>query len=133
LSQLEIAESINNRRLEIWNTYYEALKTLAEEGKIELPYIPVECVQNAHMFYIKTKDLEERTAFISYLGSKGIKAVFHYVPLHTAKAGKKYGEFVGEDKWTTRESERLVRLPMFYGLKDEEIHYVIDVVKEFYI
>lgn len=132
LSQLENAESINNRRLEIWNTYYKSLKILEEERKIELPYIPSDCVHNAHMFYIKTKNLEERTAFISYLGSKGIKSVFHYVPLHTAKAGKKYGEFVGEDKYTTKESERLVRLPMFYGLKDEEIYHVINAVKEFY-
>ena len=132
LPQLEIADEINNRRLEIWKKYNEELKHLEEKGKIERPYIPEECEHNAHMFYIKTKDLQERTAFISYLGSKGIKAVFHYVPLHSSIAGRKYGEFVGEDKWTTRESERLVRLPMFYALEDESVEYVIDMVNEFY-
>lgn len=132
LPQLEIADQINERRLEIWRLYYNALKGLEEEGKIELPYIPAECKHNAHMFYIKTKNLEERTAFISYLAQKGIKAVFHYVPLHSSIAGKKYGQFIGEDKYTTKESERLVRLPMFYALKDEDVEYVISVIKEFY-
>ena len=132
LPQLEIADEINQQRLHIWKMYHQAFKTLEKQGKIELPCIPKECSHNAHMYYIKTKDLEERTAFIEYLASRGIKAVFHYVPLHSSIAGRKYGEFVGEDVWTTRESERLVRLPMFYALKDEDVHYIIDVVKEFY-
>ncbi len=132
LPQLEIAEKINDRRLELWNIYYNELKELEESEKIALPYIPEECQHNAHMFYIKTGDLEERTKLIKYLNDNGIKAVFHYVPLHTSEAGKKYGEFVGEDRNTTRESNRLVRLPMFYALKDEEVRYVADKIKAFY-
>ncbi len=130
--QLEIADEINNRRLELWQLYYDALAVLADQGKIELPYIPDECSHNAHMFYIKTRSLKERTRLIAYLAEHDIKAVFHYVPLHTSKAGMKFGEFVGEDRYTTKESERLVRLPMFYALKNEEAEYVADVVKKFY-
>jgi dTDP-4-amino-4,6-dideoxygalactose transaminase len=133
LPQLEIADEINERRLQIWNLYYNELKELKEAGKIELPYIPPECKHNAHMFYIKTRDLEERTRLIEYLGNNDIKAVFHYVPLHSSIAGKKYGEFVGEDRYTTKESERLLRLPMFNALTDEEVKYVSDKVREFYI
>lgn len=132
LPQLEIAESINQKRLNIWNRYYEGLKALAKENRIELPFVPEECQHNAHMFYIKTRDLEERTAFINYLYAKGIKSVFHYVPLHSAVAGYKYGQFVGEDINTTKESERLVRLPLYYALKDEEVDYVIENVISFY-
>ena len=130
--QLEIADEINNRRLELWQLYYDALTVLADQEKIELPYIPDECSHNAHMFYIKTRSLKERTRLIAYLAEYDIKAVFHYVPLHTSKAGMKFGEFVGEDRYTTKESERLVRLPMFYALKNEEAEYVADVVKKFY-
>lgn len=131
-AQLEEAETINNNRLDSWNKYYAGLRELEEQGKIELPYIPEECVHNAHMFYIKAKDLQERTELISYLKENGVSAVFHYVPLHSAPAGMKYGRFSGEDVYTTKESERLVRLPMYYGLKEEEIQKVIDTVKEFY-
>lgn len=131
-AQLEIAEEINDARLKIWNTYYEGLSGLAEEGKIELPVIPKDCVHNAHMFYFKTKDLEERTALIDFMKEKGILVVFHYVPLHSAEAGKKFGRFHGEDTYTTKESERLVRLPLYYGLTDEENGYIIDMVKAFY-
>lgn len=131
-AQLEMAEEINEIRLRRWNQYYENLKPLEEAGKIELPVIPEECVHNAHMFYIKTKDLEERTEFIQYLKEKGVWAVFHYIPLHTAPAGLKFGRFHGEDEYTTRESERLVRLPMFYKLTEEEVDYICNVVKEFY-
>ena len=131
-AQLENAEKIYDNRMETWNRYYSELKDLAEAGAIELPYIPKDCVHNAHMFYIKTKDLEERTQFIDYMNQKGIKCVFHYIPLHTAPAGKKYGIFCGEDKYTTAESERLVRLPLYYGMKEEDLVYVIDVVKTFY-
>lgn len=132
LPQLEIADEINKRRLDLWSLYYHELKDLEEKGKIELPYIPQECKHNAHMFYIKTRDLKERTDLISYLEAREIKAVFHYVPLHSSIAGRKYGTFVGEDRYTTKESERLVRLPMFYALKDEEVRMVADAVHRFY-
>ena len=131
-AQLQKADEINENRLQSWNRYYEGLKDLEEAGKIELPYVPEYCEHNAHMFYIKAKDLQERTALISFLKENGIQAVFHYIPLHSAPAGKKFGRFNGEDKYTTRESERLMRLPMYYGLKDEEVQYIISKVKEFY-
>lgn len=131
-AQLELAEQINEDRMHSWKLYYEALKPLQEEGRIELPYIPEECEHNAHMFYLKAKDLEERTALISYLKEAGISSVFHYIPLHTAPAGLKYGRFHGEDVYTTRESERLVRLPMYYHLKEGDIQTVTDCVKRFY-
>lgn len=131
-AQLEIAEEINNQRLKCWNRYYDNLKGLKEIGKIELPYIPNDCKHNAHMFYIKAKNIEERTSLIQYLKENGILAVFHYIPLHTAPAGIKYGRFHGEDKYTTKESERLLRLPMYYGLELEEVDKVSEVVKGFY-
>ena len=131
-AQLEMAEEINDARLSVWNRYYEGLKELKEEGKIELPYIPEGCVHNAHMFYIKAKDLEERSALISFLKENGILSVFHYIPLHSAPAGLKYGEFRGEDEYTTKESERLARLPMYYGLTMEQVDYIISKVREFY-
>jgi dTDP-4-amino-4,6-dideoxygalactose transaminase len=132
LPQLEIADEINKKRLQLWNLYYQELKELEEKQKIELPYIPPECKHNAHMFYIKTRNLNERTDLINYLADHDIKAVFHYVPLHSSVAGKKYGNFVGEDRYTTKESERLLRLPMFYALKEEEVRYVADVIRRFY-
>ena len=131
-AQLEMADDINNARLHTWNRYYEGLKELQEAGKIELPVIPEGCVHNAHMFYIKAKDLEERTALISYLKANQILAVFHYIPLHSAPAGLKYGRFHGEDVYTTKESERLCRLPLYYGLTDEQVDYIISKVKAFY-
>ena len=132
-AQLEMAEEINNKRLACWNRYYENLKGLEEAGKITLPTIPDGCVHNAHMFYLKAKDLEERTAFIDFMKKKkDILTVFHYIPLHNAPAGVKFGRFHGEDVYTTRESERLVRLPMYYSLSLEEVDYISDAVKEFY-
>ena len=131
-AQLEMAEEINDARLAIWNRYYDGLKELKEAGKIELPYVPKECVHNAHMFYIKAKDLEERTKLISFLKENGVLSVFHYIPLHSAPAGLKYGEFRGKDEYTTKESERLARLPMYYGLQMEQVDYIISMVKEFY-
>ena len=133
LSQLEMAEEINSKRLQLWDSYYQGLKELEEAGRIELPYIPAECRHNAHMFYIKVKDLDERTKLLQYLGACGIKAVFHYVPLHSSKAGKQYGDFVGKDRYTTRESERLIRLPMFYSLGKDEVGYVVEKVGNFYL
>lgn len=131
-AQLEMAEEINKNRLESWNRYYEELSVLKEDGVIELPFIPDGCVHNAHMFYIKTRNLEERTRFISFLKENGIMAVFHYIPLHNAPAGQKYGRFYGEDKYTTAESERLVRLPLYYGLTEEDQSKVIAMVRKFY-
>ena len=131
-AQLEMADEINDARLAIWDRYYEGLKELEEIGKIELPYIPEDCVHNAHMFYVKAKDLEERTELISFLKENGILCVFHYIPLHSAPAGLKFGEFFGEDEYTTKESERLARLPMYYGLEMEQVEYIISKVKEFY-
>ena len=105
---------------------------LCRWSMVQLPVIPPECEHNAHMFYIKTKDLEERTALIAHLKEKGIAAVFHYVPLHSAKAGSLYGHFHGEDRYTTRESERLLRLPMYYGLSAEDVSYVTEQIRGFY-
>lgn len=131
-AELLQADMINDDRLKSWNRYYNSLKELEDKGFIELPYIPQDCKHNAHMFYFKTKDIEIRTRLISYLKENGVAAVFHYIPLHSADAGLKYGRFHGEDKYTTKESERLVRLPMFYDLKDEEVDYVVEKVKAFY-
>ena len=131
-AQLEHAEEINADRLKSWNMYYELLKPLARDGKIELPYVPEECQHNGHMFYIKAKDLEERTRLTVFLKDNGVHAVFHYIPLHSAPAGKTYGEFRGEDKYTTRESERLLRLPMYYGLTEHEVELIVSKVKKFY-
>ena len=131
-AQLEWADQINKERLKAWNQYKKELKPLQDRERIELPIVPNGCSHNAHMFYIKAKDLEERTKLIQYLKNNGILAVFHYIPLHTAPAGIKYGRFVGEDKYTTKESERLLRLPMYYGLNESEISYVTDKIIEFY-
>lgn len=131
-AQLEVADEINDIRLSRWKSYYEKLLPLAESGRIELPFIPEGCVHNGHMFYIKTGDLEERTALIDFLKKNGILAVFHYVPLHTAPAGMKFGRFHGEDRYTTKESDRILRLPMFYKLTEEEVGYISGKVKEFY-
>ncbi len=131
-AQLEMAEEINDARLACWERYYENLKPLAEAGYIELPVVPEGCVHNAHMFYLKAKDIEERTELIAYLKTKGVMSVFHYIPLHTAPAGLKFGRFHGEDKYTTRESERLTRLPMFYGLTLEQVDFICEQVKSFY-
>lgn len=131
-AQLEVAEEINNDRLTTWQHYYNGLKELEEDDKIELPYVPEECIHNAHMFYIKAKDLAERTALINYLKQNGISAVFHYIPLHTSPAGQKFGRFYGRDVYTTKESEKLVRLPMYYNLKEEDCQNVIETIKRFY-
>lgn len=131
-AQLEVADEINDNRLATWNAYYEAFKPLEEKGYIELPTIPVGCVHNAHMFYIKLKDLEARTDFIEALKKDGVNCVFHYIPLHSAPAGHKFGRFDGEDEYTTKESERLVRLPLYYNLTLEDREHVIDSVKKYF-
>lgn len=131
-AQLEVAEQINKKRLDLWDNYYNGLHDLQEQEYLELPYIPSECQHNAHMFYIKLKNLDQRTQMLDYLRKKGIYAVFHYVPLHSSKAGKEFGEFVGDDIYTTKESDRLLRLPMFYGLSMELSDYVIDCIHGFF-
>lgn len=131
-AQLEQAGMINEARLKCWELYHEMLMPLQEEGIIELPFIPEGCAHNAHMFYIKAKDLQERTALIAYLKERGVMAVFHYIPLHSAPAGRQFGRFHGEDVYTTRESERLLRLPMYYGLTEEDIEKTVMGIREFY-
>mgnify|MGYP005749060445 CR=1 FL=1 len=126
--QLEKVEEINANRLNTWGKYNEAFKNLEEQGLVDLPVVPKYCDHNAHMFYLKLKSIEERTDFIEHLKAKGISSVFHYIPLHSSPAGKKYSCFFGQDIYTTRESERLVRLPMFYGMSEESVGKVIDGV-----
>ena len=131
-AQLEMAEEINSDRLKSWRAYDEAFRELKERGLAELPTVPAGCVHNAHMYYLKCRDLAERTALIRFLKERDILAVFHYVPLHSAPAGLKYGRFAGEDRYTTRESDRLVRLPLYYGLTPEDQAKVIAAVRAFY-
>ena len=131
-AQLEMAEKIREDRLKSWNYYHEELRSLADAGYIEQPFIPDYAEHNAHMYYIKTKDLETRGKLIDFLAKREIHTVFHYVPLHSAPAGQKFGRFHGEDKYTTKESERLLRLPMYYQLKEEDQEQVVKAVKEFY-
>lgn len=131
-AQLEKADEINNDRLATWQAYNEAFQPLADAGKLVIPTIPDGCVHNAHMYYLKCRDLVQRTELISYLKERGILAVFHYVPLHSAPAGQKFGRFHGEDVYTTRESDRLVRLPMYYNLTEADRNIVIDSVKRFF-
>ena len=129
---LEKADEINQNRLNSWKKYYDGLKELENRGFIELPKIPDGCVQNAHMFYIKVKDLEERTALLDYLKENRIYAVFHYIPLHSSEAGLKFSKFIGEDKFTTIESKRLIRLPIYYKLEDKDIKYIVNTIYKFF-
>lgn len=131
-AQLLEADKINENRLATWGKYYAAFEQLEKEGFVERPVIPAECRHNAHMFYLKAKDLEERTALISFLKKNGIVASFHYIPLHNAPAGKKFGVFHGEDVYTTKESDRLLRLPMYYNLTGSDSDKVIEYVIKFY-
>ena len=131
-AQLQRADEINNDRLNTWKRYRKAFEPIANKGLVELQTIPEECEHNAHMFYIKLKDLEERTKFIAYLRQNEIYSSFHYVPLHSAPAGLKFGRFNGDDVYTTRESERLTRLPMYYGIEKHDIDEVIDCALKFF-
>lgn len=131
-AQLEAADAINEDRLNTWNRYYEALLPLAERRLIELPVIPEGCVHNAHMFYLKCRSLEERTRFIAFMRQCGVQCVFHYVPLHSAPAGLKYGSFHGEDRFTTELSNRLVRLPLYYRLSQSDRETVIQSAYRFF-
>lgn len=132
-AQLEVADLINQNRINSWNLYYKSLKDMEMQGILELPTIPKECVHNAHMFYIKVKNLQVRTALINFLKGRNIHSVFHYIPLHSSPAGLQYGTFHGEDKYTTKESERLLRLPLYYGIGQNEIDYIVSCIKEFWI
>lgn len=131
-AQLELAKEITKARLERWEQYHTQLQPLQERGILELPVIPEGCIHNGHMYYAKAKDMEERTRLLAFLKENGILSVFHYVPLHTAPAGLKFGEFRGEDIYTTKESERLFRLPLFFTLKESEVDYIVRKIKEFY-
>lgn len=131
-AQLEQADKINNDRLATWTAYWNAFQSLPNSSSV-LPSIPAECVHNAHIFYIKLRNLQERTAFITHMKERGVNCVFHYVPLHSSPAGLKYGRFSGEDVYTTRESERLVRLPLYYGMTENDRCTVIDAVDEFFL
>ena len=131
-AQLEAADQINESRLSVWSRYDEAFRPLADSGRIEVPFVPEGRAHNAHMFYIKCRDLEERTAFISYMKEREIGCVFHYIPLHSSPAGQKFGRFDGEDKFTTKESDRLVRLPLWYKMSDEQVSFVIESAKSFF-
>lgn len=131
-AQLEVADTINDFRLRVWKRYYQNLVALKNRGNIELPVVPAHCEHNAHMFYIKTKDLHERTHLIEFLRGKEIMAVFHYVPLHQSVAGKEYGRFCGQDDCTVKESERLVRLPLWFGMADEDVDAVVAALVDFY-
>ncbi|MDZ7819163.1 MAG: dTDP-4-amino-4,6-dideoxygalactose transaminase [Aliarcobacter sp.] len=129
---LEKADEINENRLDSWKKYYDRLKELENKGHIELPIIPDGCSHNAHMFYLKVKDLETRTKLIDYLKENNILSVFHYVPLHSSPAGLKFGKFIDNDKFTTIESERLIRLPIYFNIKNDDINYIIENIKQFF-
>ena len=130
-AQLEEAEKINRKRRLIYDSYHERLEDLEAQGKLFRPVVPKGCEHNAHMYYIKLKDLETRSRFIAYLKERSIYSAFHYVPLHSSPAGQKFGRFAGEDRYTTRESERLVRLPMFYDLTIDQVDYITEKIREF--
>ena len=131
-AQLECADQINEQRLGCWREYDRLLAPLAESGKILCPTVPDMCVHNAHMYYIKLKDIKTRDEIVRFLKGKGIGSVFHYIPLHSSPAGLRFGRFDGDDIYTTKESERLTRLPMYYGLQMEDVHYVVDTIKSFF-
>ena len=129
---LEKSDEINNYRTKIWNQYYSQLEDLASQDLITLPIIPKHCIHNAHMFYLKVKNLKVRTNLLKFLKSNNIFSVFHYIPLHSSKAGKNFGKFSGKDLYTTTESERLIRLPIYYGLNNIEVEYIINTIKKSY-
>ena len=131
-AELEEADLINDNRLKTWDIYYQALLPLASGGKLELPVIPDGCRHNAHMFYVKLRDLEERTSFISYLKDRGITSVFHYIPLHSSPAGMRFGHFDGDDQYTTSESNRLARLPLYFNLEEKDLGYIISSIYSFF-
>ena len=131
-AQLQVADKINANRLETWRFYRDELTPLEVAGRLELATVPVGCAHNVYMFYLKCADLEERGELIAHLRKQGVSAVFHYVPLHSSPAGRRFGRFDGEDEHTTRESERLVRLPLYYGMTPADRQAVVSAVRAFY-
>ncbi|HAM15005.1 MAG TPA: dTDP-4-amino-4,6-dideoxygalactose transaminase [Eggerthellaceae bacterium] len=131
-AQLEAADDINDDRLATWNAYREAFEPLRAAGLVELPHVPAECTHNAHLFYLKLADVQQRGAFIDFLKQRGISSVFHYVPLHSSPAGQRFGRFCGTDRFTTRESDRLTRLPLFFGMTDKERAQVVETARAFF-
>jgi dTDP-4-amino-4,6-dideoxygalactose transaminase len=131
--QLQKAVDINKYRLELWNNYFSEFQPLADRGLLELATIPLNNLHNAHMFYVKLKNIRQRTDFIEVLKNKGISTAFHYIPLHSSPAGRKFGEFCGQDNYTTNESERLIRLPIYYGMTAKEQKIVIEAVLDFFV
>lgn len=132
MAQLDMADEINQARRSAWDAYYQSLKPLADKGCIELPFVPEGCEHNAHMFWLKCKDIDDRQQMIHHLREAGISSVFHYIPLHSAPAGQAFGRFHGEDRFTTRESERLLRLPMYYGLMPETAEMVAERIYTYF-
>ncbi len=130
--QLNCAEQIRDNRLAIWARYDQAFKSLIASGTVDGPILPEATAHNAHMYFLKVRDLEERTALIDHLKQAGVMAVFHYVPLHSTPFGKTMGRFHGEERFTTEESERLVRLPIWYGMSAEEQDHVIQSLLAFF-
>ena len=131
-AQLEKSEAINERRKSIWNKYYSELKELANENLIDLVKIGDHINHNAHLFFIKLKDINQRNKLIEHLSNYDIEVVFHYLPLHNSEAGKRFGTFSGKDQNTTMESNRLIRLPLFYSLQDNQICKIIQKIKDFF-
>ena len=129
---LEKSDEINKFRTKIWNKYYSELEELANKGLITLPTVPKHCIHNAHMFYLKVKNIKVRTDLLKFLKSNNILSVFHYIPLHSSKAGENFGKFIGQDLNTTAESERLIRLPIYYGLDNKKVNYIINTIKRSY-
>lgn len=132
MPRLEMADEIKDDRLRSWNYYYELLMPLAGSGCLELPVVTAGCEHNGSIFYIKVKDKEERSKIIRYLSENGVRSAFHYIPLHSSTAGTRYGCFHGEDRYTTTESERLLRLPLYYGLAADDIEYTAGLLKRYY-
>jgi len=131
-AQLTQADKINSQRINLWQNYYHHIVPLQQNNLLQLPTVPGECKHNGHMFYIKTKDFATRTALLNHFKANDIFAVFHYVPLHTSKAGQKYGRFYGEDRYTTIESEKLIRLPMYYNLNLSQQEKILETLYTFY-
>ena len=131
-AQLEAADEMRDIRRASWQRYMTGLEALRRRGLVELPQVPAECRHNGHMAYLKVRDLGERTALLRHLVERGIHAVFHYVPLHSAPAGKRFGRFHGVDRITTSHSERLLRLPLWQGIPDEVIDQVVAAVEGFF-
>ena len=132
-AQLDQADSVNNKRLAIWSTYHDAFQSLEKSGEMTLPRIANHCQHNAHMYYLRLQNLEQRTAFIKHMANAGIQTAFHYIPLHLSPAGTQFGRFEGQDRYTSSESDKLVRLPLFYGMTNEEVQAVVRAVLEFFV